>query len=94
MINVEKSMKQPASPHYLAPDGKMDPLLGRLDLLAILTVVLGACLLTLAATVMAVIGMARLILLLWADPFNRWLLVGLGVAVAWLLLRRKRLCVF
>jgi hypothetical protein len=74
--------------------GKLDPLLGRIDLIAILAAVLGVCLLGVAGLVMAIIGLARLISTVWADSFDRWLVIILGLALIWVAARWKRLCVF
>jgi hypothetical protein len=75
-------------------EGRFDPILGRIDLIAILTAVLGVCLLGVAAVVMALIELARLISSLWSDSFDRWLLISLGVALIWVAVRLKKLCVF
>jgi hypothetical protein len=64
-----------------------------MDLLAILTTILGICLLGLAAAALAAVELARLISCLWAHPYERWPLVMLGLAIIWILSRGKKLCV-
>ena len=74
--------------------GKMDPILGRIDLIAILIASLGICLLGVAMVVLATIELVRLVASLWADSFDRWLILTLGVAIIWIIARWRRLCVF
>ena len=75
-------------------DGKLDPFLGRIDLLAILIALLGVCLLGIAAIVLVAVELARILLNLWADPFDRWLLVILAASIVWVVARWKKLSVF
>jgi hypothetical protein len=65
--------------------------LHRIDLVAILVTVLGIAVLGLAAAVIALIELAKLISNLWSDPFDRWLLMVFGVAVVWIIARRKHM---
>jgi hypothetical protein len=78
----------------LEQGGKLDPILGRIDLVAILTVVLGVSVLAVAGIVMAVIEIVKLISSLWENSFDRWLIIILSVAIVWVAVRGKRLCVF
>jgi hypothetical protein len=92
---IEKLMNEPEVKNVSAPrDGKLDPVLGRIDLIAILTTVLGTCLLGIAAVVLAIIELAKLLSSLWVDSFDRWLLIVLGLTIAWVVVRWKKLCVF
>ncbi len=72
----------------------LDPILGRIDLIAILTALLGGCLLGGAVAVMAIVEIAKLISCLWLDSFDHWLLITLSLALLWVGARRKKLCVF
>jgi hypothetical protein len=79
-----------------AAPAKLDPALGlgRIDLIATLIVVLSICVLGLMAVAKAFIELARIIFSLWADSFDRWLVVILGLALLWLVARWKKLSVF
>ncbi len=74
----------------LSQSRRREVILGRIDLIAIVTALLGLCLLALVA---AAIQLAKLIAYLCADPIDRWLVVVLGLAVLWLIARGKKLCV-
>jgi hypothetical protein len=41
--------------------------------------------------VIALIELAKLISSLWSDSFDRWLLMIFGVAVIWIIARRKHM---
>jgi hypothetical protein len=84
---------QPAPKSDSPEDRKLDLVLGRVDLAAILTAVVGLCLLGLMAAALAAVESAKLISCLWAHPVARWPLVIFGLAIVWILTRRKRLCV-
>ena len=75
-------------------EGRLDPMVGRIDLIAVIVAALGLCLAGLVAVVMALFELARFVWTLWADPFDRWLTVVLGAAMLWVALRWKKLCVF
>jgi hypothetical protein len=75
-------------------DGKLDPILGRIDLVAILLALLGACLLGVAVAVLAFVELVRIVSSLWSDTFERWLLIVLAAALVWIVVRWKKLCVF
>jgi hypothetical protein len=75
-------------------NGQLDAILGRVDLLAILTTVLGIALLAVAAVVLVVFELAKLLSALWSDSFDRWLILALVLSVVWVVARWKRLCVF
>jgi hypothetical protein len=74
--------------------GKLDAMLVRIDLVALLTAGLGVGLLAATVAATAVVQLGKLISLLWAEPFDRWLIIGLGVAVVWVIVRWKRMCLF
>ena len=95
MTTAEKSANDPEFKELsIHRDGKLDPVLGRIDLIAIVIGLLGVCLLGVAAVVLAVIELARLVASLWADSLDRWLMITLGVAIVWVIVRWKKLCVF
>ena len=73
---------------------KLEPIFGRMDLAAILIVLLGFCLLVVTVVVMAAIELAKLISSLWSVPDDRWLFAVFGLAVIWVAARWKRLCIF
>jgi hypothetical protein len=60
-------------------------------LVAILAALLGITVLGVAAVVIALIELAKLISSLWSDSFDRWLLMIFGVAVIWIIARRKHM---
>ena len=95
MTTAEKSANEPELKEFsIYRDGKLDPILGRIDLVAIVIGLLGMCLLAVAALVMAVLELTRLVASLWSDSLDRWLMVTLAVAIVWILVRWKKLCVF
>ena len=73
---------------------RVNVFLARLDLVALLTAMLGLGLLGVAAAVFAVIETARLLATLWIYPVDRWLMVGFALAAIWVTVRRKKLRVF
>ena len=75
-------------------NGRLDALLGRIDLIAILATLIGVFLVGVTGLVVAMIEIAKLVAVLWADPVERWLVIVVGLAVLWLIARGKRLCVF
>jgi len=95
MTTAEKSAETQSLNIIAVPrEGKLDPLLGRIDLLAVLLTLFGICVLGVAAVVLALIEIAKLISAMLADPFERWLLLALSLAILWLIFRGKKLCVF
>ena len=74
--------------------GKLDSIVGRIDLVAILITFLGVVVLGLATMAMSVWELVRWLPSLWSEPFNRWLIIGLGATVAWVAARWKRLRLF
>jgi hypothetical protein len=95
MTATPKPANPPEMEEFPNPrDGKLDPFLGRIDLIAIVIGLLGVCLLGVAALVLAVIELARLVTSLWADSLDRWLIATIGVAIVWVIVRWKKLCVF
>lgn len=91
MTNIEKPFVS-SPPNATA--GKLDPILGRIDLAAILIALLGVCLMVATMTVMAVIELVKLISSFWASHNDRWLLLAFGLAIIWVAARWKRLCIF
>jgi len=95
MTTIEKPSGQPELKEFsVHRDGRFDPIFGRIDLVAILISLLGVCLLGLGALLLAFIEIAKLVSSLWSDSFDRWLIIVLGMAIAWVVVRWKRLCVF
>jgi hypothetical protein len=95
MTFLKKTAYQPDVKNYSpTQSGKLDAVLGRIDLVAILTAVLGLCVLVIVAGVMAMIELAKLISNLWSGSFDRWLIIALSVAILWVAVRGKKLCVF
>jgi hypothetical protein len=95
MTTLDKPMDKTDTGSYpIERGGKLDPILGRIDLVAILTVVLGISVLAIVGMVMAVIEIVKLISSLWENSFDRWLIIILSVAIVWVAVRGKRLCVF
>jgi hypothetical protein len=95
MTALETSAIEPASKGPMAPQrGKLDALLGRIDLLAVLTTLLGLALLGVAAVALAVFELAKLLSGLLSDSFDRWLILALGLSTVWVVARWKKLCVF
>jgi hypothetical protein len=74
----------------VSPDGKFDPILTRIDLVAIVTALVGTCLLTLTVAVLAVVQAVKLILTLWSNSLDRWLFIAVCVALIWVVARWKR----
>jgi hypothetical protein len=73
--------------------GRLDAVLGPIDLMAILTMLLGLALLGIGAVALAVMGLAKLLSNLCSDSFDRWLILALGLSTVWVVTRWKRLCV-
>ena len=73
---------------------RLDAVLGRMDLMAVLTMLLGVALLGVGAVALAVMELAKLLSSLCSDSFDRWLILGLVLSTAWVTVRWKRLCVF
>jgi len=94
MKNSGKEPKRSRTIRMPGAWGKLDAILVRIDLVALLTAVLGVGLLAATVAATAVVQLGKLILLLWAEPFDRWLIIGLGVAVVWVIVRWKRMCLF
>jgi hypothetical protein len=88
-----ESPREPAPQSDIPEDSRLDFVLGRLDLVAVLITLLGLCLLGVTAAALAAVELAKLISCLWAQPLERWLLVIVGLAIVWVLSRGKRLCV-
>lgn len=74
--------------------GLVEALLGRLDLLAILTLVLGLSALAVTGVVLMAIQVARLIASLCHHPIDRWLVVAFLFAMIWVGFRGRKICVF
>jgi len=74
--------------------GKFDPLLGRVDLLASLMSLVVLCVLGIAGVGMAGIELAKLMCHLWVDPVGRWFVIALSLALVWVFVRGKKLCVY
>ena len=91
---MEMPLNQPEANNISIPrEGQLEFILGRIDLAAIIISLLGLCLLGMVALVFAVIELARLISALWAHPLDRWLILLLGAAIAWVVVRWKKSCV-
>ena len=74
-------------------EGQLEFILGRLDLAAIVISMLGICLLGMVVLVLAAIELAKLISALWLHPLDRWLIIILGAAIVWVVVRWKKSCV-
>jgi len=74
----------------IPPAAKLDSLLARLDLVAIVVTMAGLCMLTLTVAVLAVIQAARLIQSLWSDSLGRGLILVLCAGSLWVVARWKR----
>ena len=70
--------------------GNIDSLLQRLDFLAILITLLGLGLLVGAGVGIALVKMPRLLATLWSVSLARGLMITLGVAIVWVLVRWKK----
>ena len=92
-MTLTEEPRQNLENYSVPPAGRLDPILGRIDLIAILSAVLGACLLAIVAVVLMMIELAKIVASLWADSFDRWLIIALGLAIVWVSVRRKKLCV-
>jgi hypothetical protein len=82
-----------AMPTVAPQTRRLDSILGKLDLIAIVAAFLGACLLGLMTVVTAAIEVFRLIPALWSNPVDRGIVIAFGVALLWVLLRGRKLCV-
>ena len=71
-------------------EGRFEALLSRIDLVAIVITIVGVCLLAVAATVLATIGVAKLISSMWSIPLDRGLMILLCSAIVWVTVRWKR----
>jgi hypothetical protein len=95
MTAMEKSADHPGAKELPASrEETLHLILGRIDLVAILTSFLSVCVLGFLAAALAIVQFAELISSLWSDPLDRWLVVAFGLAVVWVAARRKNLCVF
>ena len=94
MTNIEKPVaaSQPGlSPVSIPSAGKLEAILGSMDLAMMLAAFLGLCLIVATVAVMAVIDLARLASNLWSNHDDRWLIVFFGMVVIWVAVRRKKL---
>jgi choline-glycine betaine transporter len=92
MTSIEKPVDLSGTNDFPVPrEGTLGPVLHRIDLVAILAALLGITVLGVAAVVIALIELAKLISSLWSDSFDRWLLMIFGVAVIWIIARRKHM---
>jgi hypothetical protein len=66
------------------------PLLARVDLLAIMIAAVGLVLAGAAGFVLAFIELTKLVRNFWADPVERWLVIIFAVALVWVTLRWKK----
>ena len=73
---------------------KMDRLLGRIDLVAVLTLFVGVLLLGVVSVVVVIIELAKMISRLWSDSFDRWLIIVLALTIVWIAARWKRMSLF
>lgn len=90
---MEQSVNPPAANGISIPRArKLDFMLSRIDLAAFVISLLGISLLGLVAMVRAVIDLARLIPSLWSNSLDRWLIILLGAAIVWVLVRWKKSC--
>jgi hypothetical protein len=72
----------------------LDIVLGRLDLIAIVLLVVGIFALLTLVAVFAVVALADNFASVWANPYDRWLIGILTAAAVWVVARWKKLCVF
>ena len=94
MKNIEPPPDQPETNAILIPrESKLDLILSQIDLIAIVVAVLGLFLLGMVALVEAVIHLADWISHLWSHSLDRWLIIILGVAILWVVVRWKKSCV-
>ena len=75
-------------------EGKLETILSRIDLAAVLVSLLGLCLLAVTVAVMAIADLAKVISGLCANDYDRWLVALAGLAAIWVAARWKKLCVF
>jgi hypothetical protein len=88
-------MDQPGANGFSIPqEGKLDFILARIDLAAFILTLLGIVLLGLVAMVTAVIELGRLVLTLWSNSVDRWLIIVLCLAIVWVAARWKKSCLF
>lgn len=88
MTTVEASARQSEAKIRLSQD-KFEPVLARIDLIAIVATLLGISLLGMAALVFAIIELARTISTLWSNQVARGLIICLALAVIWVIFRWK-----
>jgi hypothetical protein len=69
----------------------LDAVFRRIDVIAIFITAAGLGLLGITATIAVIIEMARLAAGLWSNPVDRWIFAVMGLAIAWLVLRWKRI---
>ena len=62
-----------------------------IDKAAVIIVLLAACLSVGILGIMAALDFTQLITNFWTNPTERWLLIILGVALVWVILRWKKL---
>jgi len=72
--------------------GKLDSVLGGIDLAMLLAAFLAVFLTVVAVATMAIIDLARLIAGLWANEDCRWLFASFGVVAIWVAARWKKIC--
>jgi hypothetical protein len=94
MTPFKKSANGAVESSLASPEGKLHLIVGRVDLVAIITVLLSLCLFGFLAAATAIVQVVKLISSLWSDSFDRWLIVACGVAIVWVAARWKKLCAF
>jgi len=89
-MTAGKTMSAPEMKNLAAKAGKLEPIFSRIDLIAILTVLLGVSFFGLATVVFAFIQFFRLISIVWSYPSERWFLIAPVIALVWVIARWKK----
>ena len=90
MPSAEMPAKPAAIDVSFPQEGRLDLILAKIDLVAIVVTLLGISLLGMAATAFAFIELAKLVSNLWSDPLVRWLMICLALAIIWVTVRWKK----
>ena len=93
MTSIEHSTDLPLTSNVsIREESRIELVLGRIDLIAIIVALLGMVLAGAAAVVLALIELTKLISGLCSNPLERWLLIGVALAMIWVTVRWRKSC--
>jgi hypothetical protein len=92
MAASDRSDKQTEAQTIWSPgETALDSVFHRIDLIAIFITAAGLGLLGITAAITVIIEIVKLSAGLWSNPVDRWIFAVMGLAIAWLVVRWKRI---